>query len=149
MYYKRRFNLFLLFSDFIRPICLPSDTDEANVGDRLVVAGWGRTENRTSSSVKLQLRVPIVSAKDCSPVYRSAGINLIDSQICAGGEQNKDSCAGDSGGPLMNTFKNNTEQWYIEGVVSLGAVRCGTLGLPALYTKVKDYLPWIKKSIKP
>lgn len=47
----------------------------------------------------------------------------------------------------MNTFRNDTGQWYIEGIVSFGA-RCGSQGWPGIYTRVGEYLQWIKENIK-
>lgn len=69
--------------------------------------------------------------------------------MCAGGERGRDSCVGDSGGPLMHTFKNDSGQWYIEGVVSFGNQRCGSEGWPGVYTRVSDYLGWINENVKP
>jgi secreted trypsin-like serine protease len=72
---------------------------------------------------------------------------MINSKICAGGEVGKDSCRGDSGGPLMSTDPN-TRNWVTSGVVSIGPQNCGTTGIPGIYTNVKDYVAWIKKTIK-
>lgn len=54
---------------------------------------------------------------------------------------------GDSGGPLMGTARNDTAQWYAEGVVSFG-VKCGTEGWPGVYTKVSEYLDWIHENVR-
>lgn len=72
---------------------------------------------------------------------------LADTQICAGGESGRDSCNGDSGGPLMATFRNDTGQWYVKGVVSFG-VRCGLKGWPGVYTRVGSYLRWIRENVR-
>lgn len=137
-----------LSSDFIKPVCLPGENDSAQIGDRLVVAGWGRTEYANASPVKLKLRVPVVGGPRCSARFRTAGVVLSDGQMCAGGEAGKDSCNGDSGGPLMNTFRNDSGQWYVEGIVSFGA-KCGSAGWPGIYTRVTDYLRWITDNVKP
>ncbi|KAJ3654561.1 hypothetical protein Zmor_013740 [Zophobas morio] len=133
------------FSDFIKPICLPSRAERPRTGDRLVVAGWGRTEFASSSPVKLKLWVPVAETSQCSTKFRSAGVNLGNKQLCAGGELGRDSCNGDSGGPLMATTKNDSAQWYLEGIVSFGA-RCGSQGWPGVYTKVGEYIDWIKSN---
>lgn len=73
---------------------------------------------------------------------------MSNKQLCAGGERGKDSCNGDSGGPLMTTFGNDTSQWYVAGVVSFGA-RCGTQGWPGIYTRVAEYTDWISENVKP
>jgi hypothetical protein len=132
-------------NDFIKPICLPTPSEKSNVGERLVVAGWGRTEYASSSPVKLKLWVPIAAASQCSSKFRSAGVTLGNKQLCAGGELGRDSCNGDSGGPLMRTTKNDSAQWYIEGIVSFGA-KCGSQGWPGIYTRVAEYVEWIRSN---
>ena len=37
---------------------------------------------------------------------------------------------------------------YLLGVVSSGTKKCG-IGQPGIYTRVKDYEPWIKNNLKP
>ena len=135
------------FTDFIQPICLPTPAERAAVGNQLWVAGWGRTEYANSSPVKLKVRLPIVSNSQCSNTFRRAGVSLSNSQLCAGGERNKDSCNGDSGGPLMQVMNPDTNpQWYVEGIVSFGT-RCGTENWPGIYTRVVDYLDWINNNL--
>ena len=60
----------------------------------------------------------------------------------------KDSCGGDSGGPLMvaettilRGIKINT---YTQiGIVSWGATTCGTINEPGIYTNVAYFNEWI------
>lgn len=87
----------------------------------------------------------------CKSVYQKAQVNIGDGQICAGGENQKDSCRGDSGGSLMtvSNTKHGEENWYAEGVVSFGPSPCGTQGWPGVYTKVENYMNWIVNTIKP
>jgi secreted trypsin-like serine protease len=37
----------------------------------------------------------------------------------------------------------------IIGVVSYGALACGTENLPGVYTKVFDYITWIRSNLRP
>ena len=64
----------------------------------------------------------------------------------------KDSCSGDSGGPLMiKRYKRVTQVGVPTdpfmtqiGIVSWGnAPECGTEGVPGVYTNVRYFLPWI------
>ncbi|VEN56987.1 unnamed protein product [Callosobruchus maculatus] len=134
------------FTTYIRPICLPQPGERASVGQKVTVAGWGRTERRTNSPVKLKVQIPIADSDVCRNVFSRAGFRLRRSQICAGGERGKDSCTGDSGGPLMKTRASDSSQWYIEGIVSYGA-QCGTEGWPAVYTNVASFLDWIYETV--
>lgn len=133
-------------SHFIRTICLPGPYDSTKDGNKLVVAGWGQTEHSRSSPVKLKLFVPKAPLTQCSARFKTAKVSLGNKQICAGGEAHKDSCKGDSGGPLMTTYKDNQAQWYIEGIVSFGA-KCGSAGWPGVYTKVSEYINWIQNNV--
>lgn len=76
---------------------------------------------------------------------------MTDKQICAGGNDGKDSCAGDSGGPLKYI---TTNLWgitsYVQyGIVSYGPRHCGIDGQPGIYTKIMPYVKWILDNLKP
>ena len=68
-----------------------------------------------------------------------------DLQICAGGEEGKDSCEADSGTALMkrNFTSKKTATFTLVGVVSWGFNTCGSKGYPGVYVKVSKYIPWI------
>ena len=65
--------------------------------------------------------------------------------MCAGGEVGKDTCRGDSGGPLINEYEQFHE---IIGIISYGPSQCGAEGWPSIYTKVYNYLEWIRVNIE-
>ncbi|XP_034237604.1 CLIP domain-containing serine protease 14D-like, partial [Thrips palmi] len=142
------------FTDWIAPICLPASSEVAAksyVGKRRWVAGWGKTETRSESDVKLKLAVPVVSNADCQPVYQKAAVRLSSGgQLCAGGAQGRDSCNGDSGGPLMgpDLHESGDIRWFSTGVVAFGPRNCGTRGWPGVYTRVAHYMPWILDTIR-
>lgn len=98
--------------------------------------------------MKLKVSVPIVANEFCAQKVRING-EVTENQICAGGEDLKDACKGDSGGPLMRVAENrdlDKQQWFQEGVVSWG-VGCGRVNVPAVYTKVSKYTDWIVENI--
>merc|ERR1711890_119272 len=101
------------------------------------------------------LAVPVLSSSKCGELF----LTPEKSQICAGGERGKDSCKGDSGGPLllrrvlgtglMDPNNDHDDPWFLIGVVSFGfgsARRCGP-GKPEIYTRVEPYVPWILENI--
>lgn len=95
--------------------------------------------------------MPIKANSECSSVYKSARVNLANGQMCAGGDKGKDSCRGDSGGPLMRVVHDGNEvnNWYAVGIVSFGPSPCGMQGWPGVYTRVNVYMPWIVKNLRP
>ena len=72
--------------------------------------------------------------------------------MCAGGENGKDSCVGDSGSALMR--EENVKDILSKGVhkligvVSFGPRKCGTEGVPGVYTRVRSYLDWILDNVR-
>lgn len=140
-------------SDTVTPICLPLDSSFRNRpsdGSRLFVAGWGQTEMDSGSRYKLHVSVPKVTIQHCQNKYPAA--NIDERQICAGGEAGKDSCRGDSGGPLMEVLPPTRQQpqpaFYMMGVVSFGR-QCGLADVPGVYTKVNHFGDWILNHIEP
>ncbi|XP_050590762.1 uncharacterized protein LOC126922324 [Bombus affinis] len=135
------------FTNYIKPICLPPN---ASLGQRLSVAGWGKTENGSSSNIKLKLTLPIVDEVQCQMTYGNVGVALGYGQICAGGQKGKDSCRGDSGGSLMAVERdqNGSARWVAVGVVSFGPSPCGMPGWPGVYTRVIDFVPWILSKMR-
>lgn len=84
-----------MFADFIRAICLPLSSESSRLGEKLYIAGWGRTLNDFRSGIKQKLLVPITDKSQCADTFRLATVDVGDNQICAGGEKNKDSCRGE------------------------------------------------------
>ncbi|KAF2891880.1 hypothetical protein ILUMI_14316 [Ignelater luminosus] len=132
-------------TDFIRPICIPTvNSPPPATGAKLTTAGWGATELDYRSDVKLKVQVPVVDQRSCFSRLARYG-PITEKQICAGGDNGKDSCRGDSGGPLMRVIDDTgfaQFQWFVEGVVSWG-VECGAQGFPGVYTRVSRYANWI------
>ncbi|KAG8036363.1 hypothetical protein G9C98_003685 [Cotesia typhae] len=136
------------FTDYIKPICLPHN---GNIPQKLWVAGWGATENGSRSDVKLKLAISPFDHEECQARYGRSSISIQNNQICAGGQLRKDSCRGDSGGPLMSVERaaDGTGKWTAVGVVSFGPDNCGLPGWPGVYTKIDNYIDWIMRRLRP
>ena len=91
------------------------------------------------------MRVPTITNSDCNNNYSDYPLNILDSMLCAGdpGEGGKDSCAGDSGGPLACNDNGNA---VLAGVVSWGD-DCGKPDKPGVYSRVTHVLDWIKENM--
>lgn len=138
--------------DNLKPICLPTTPElqrETLVGAQGVVAGWGATEDGLQSSVLLSVELPIVSNEDCQDSYNGSP-QIYARQMCAGGVPDKDSCGGDSGGPLMypGVVGSKGTRYIQRGIVSYGSKRCGIGGYPGVYTRVAYYMDWILDNIR-
>ncbi|XP_049279959.1 CLIP domain-containing serine protease B9 [Anopheles funestus] len=132
------------FTKQVRPICLPAaDNTRAYNGHTATVIGWGSLrENGPQPAILQEVNLPIWTNNECRIKYGPAAPGgIIDTMLCAG-QAAKDSCSGDSGGPLMV----NDGTWTQVGVVSWG-IGCGKGQYPGVYTRVTAFLPWIKKNI--
>lgn len=79
-------------NDFVRPICLPSSTSFEQFDDiPLIVAGFGRTETSDNSRVKLKTEVRGITNNACKEFYVNEQQKITENQICALGEDGKDS----------------------------------------------------------
>ncbi len=104
----------------------------------LTVIGWGYTQQGSgkTSNVLMQVNVPVVSLSICKKSYPS----VTDKNVCAGyKEGGKDSCSGDSGGPLFINQTGNVQQI---GIVSYGR-GCAEPDYYGVYTNVYYYRNWI------
>ncbi|XP_014372101.2 CLIP domain-containing serine protease 2 [Papilio machaon] len=138
-------------------ICLPimRDLREMDIAQEFAtVAGWGATENQKQSNILLKVRVPIYPETTCVSFYKRAmqsrlfKPNMMMNTICAG-DEGRDSCKGDSGGPLMIEAPYNGTYKFVQfGIVSYGFEQCG-LSKPGMYTDVRKYMKWILDTIKP
>ena len=110
-------------------------------------------QTRTVASGEQQkLRMPVVSNAECASKYTDLfkrNVNshiLVQEHVCAGGELKKDSCNGDSGGPLQ-TRRGENGAHVLVGVVSAGTKKCG-IGAPGIFTRITNYVQWIKDNVK-
>lgn len=129
----------VVFSDLIVPICLPQPGEafEDRVG---TIAGWGRIgADKSSSRVLLKASLRILTDEKC--MNSQLAQHLKPSMMCAF-SKGKDGCQGDSGGPLV-VFQPDGK--YVQaGIVSWG-IGCADPRYPGVYTKVSNYIDWIRK----
>ncbi|XP_072929945.1 CLIP domain-containing serine protease HP8-like [Epargyreus clarus] len=139
----------LNLNDYVTPICLPRGEQlrDLALGEYVISAGWGKTNVVTEERAEVLqfIALPIVRPDLC--VFFEKWIKLGPSQLCAGGQKNKDTCGGDSGGPLMKVFDTpEGPKTFLVGVVSFGTSICG-IKKPAVYTSVSHFIKWILDTI--
>ncbi|XP_066969924.1 phenoloxidase-activating factor 3-like [Macrobrachium rosenbergii] len=131
-------------NNFVQPICLPDAqfNPKSFLGNQeAIVAGWGRTELGFDSNILKRTNIPLVETEKCQPLYN---VRLNTDQLCFGGVGRRDSCNGDSGGPVFQADPRGIN--YLIGIVSFGN-RCGED--PAIYTSVAPYRSWITQNMRP
>ncbi|XP_025835878.1 CLIP domain-containing serine protease 2-like, partial [Agrilus planipennis] len=138
---------------FVQPICLPwgSQMFEDYLGTSAEVAGWGilNINEQKLSQVLMVVTLPIVDMAKCEKSFKKY-TTLSKNQLCVGGNEGKDSCGGDSGGPLMKpSAAHGAPRYYVIGLVSFGSKRCGLFPIPAIYTNTAKYLDWILGHLRP
>jgi len=134
-------------SAFVSPICLPQG-EEIPVDATCRAAGWGVVELKPETIAhKLQeVELRVLSPKVCEGGYGTSAINAT-SVVCAGRVGGgKDTCGGDSGGPLM-CQRCTTCQWMLFGLTSFGSAECGKAKAPGVYTKLEPYSDWINQQV--
>uniref|UniRef100_A0A194AS22 Serine proteinase 14b n=1 Tax=Sistrurus miliarius barbouri TaxID=8759 RepID=A0A194AS22_SISMB len=126
-------------SEHIAPLSLPSSP--TSVGSVCRIMGWGINSptKETYPDVPHCADINILDHEVCQAAYPS--LTATSRTLCAGIlEGGKDSCGGDSGGPLICNGE-------IQGIVSGGAHPCGQVLNPGFYTMVFDYIDWIQSII--
>ncbi|XP_064594990.1 trypsin-3-like, partial [Liolophura sinensis] len=141
-------------SSYARTVCL--DDVGAGVKDHCVITGWGgiQEEIRTgANNVPMQATIPIISTDVCwhryyniSDSHPAKGFAIIDDGVlCAAAEEGgRDTCAGDSGGPILCLQETS---WHLAGISS-GGYHCGQYEFPGIYTRINHYIDWIKTTIE-
>ncbi|XP_057161124.1 mannan-binding lectin serine protease 2 isoform X2 [Ursus arctos] len=136
----------------ILPICLPGKEAESfmRTNDIGTASGWGLTHRGFLARNLMFVDIPIVDHQKCTAAYEKQsypGGRVTENMLCAGLEGGgKDSCRGDSGGALV-FLDNDTQRWFVGGIVSWGSINCGEANQYGVYTKVINYIPWIKNII--
>ena len=129
-----------ILSDYIRPVCLPSQGDQIVPGKKCSVAGWGaRKFLGQPTAPLLQVRPELRTKSECNQTTAFEGL-ITDNMLCAGG-QRVDTCQGDGGSPLTCSFGNDHRQ-VVTGLTSWGN-GCGFPGTFGVYMDLLQYLPWI------
>nr|P36373.1 RecName: Full=Glandular kallikrein-7, submandibular/renal; Short=rGK-7; AltName: Full=Esterase B; AltName: Full=Kallikrein-related protein K1; AltName: Full=Proteinase A; AltName: Full=RSKG-7; AltName: Full=Tissue kallikrein; Flags: Precursor [Rattus norvegicus]AAA41461.1 kallikrein [Rattus norvegicus] len=126
-------------TDGVKVIDLP--TEEPKVGSTCLASGWGSTKPLIwEFPDDLQcVNIHLLSNEKCIKAYKE---KVTDLMLCAGElEGGKDTCTGDSGGPLLC-------DGVLQGITSWGSVPCAKTNMPAIYTKLIKFTSWIKEVMK-
>ncbi|KAH8355913.1 hypothetical protein KR200_001974, partial [Drosophila serrata] len=139
------------FNEYKHPACLPFSDGKSDAA--FVAIGWGQREfvPRLGAETKKLQKVKLFNYGTRCSITAEKNIELPDgynatTQICIGSPENKDTCNGDSGGPVLTYHKQYPCMYHVMGITSVG-VGCDTPDVPAMYTRVHFYLNWIKQEL--
>ncbi|NWW90593.1 MCT1A protease, partial [Rhynochetos jubatus] len=120
-------------NNYVKTIPLPKTSSDLRTGTKCSIAGWGLIDNNQVTSKLFETKVSIYSRRKCIRFYP----HLDTGMLCAGSFHDlRDSSQGDSGGPLVCNK-------MAQGIVSFGYNNP-----PGVYTRISNYLTWIKKTMK-
>ncbi|XP_030851691.1 CUB and peptidase domain-containing protein 1-like [Strongylocentrotus purpuratus] len=129
------------FSDYVRPACLASSSNELSDYRRCLVAGWGTISEGGDIAETLQKAVVNLLDQEWCDSDSSYNGTLTDNMLCAGYERGTiDTCQGDSGGPL--TCEGDDGRWHLVGATSFG-YGCARPLFPTVFTRISQFQPFI------
>ncbi|XP_051721167.1 calcium-dependent serine proteinase-like isoform X2 [Ctenopharyngodon idella] len=131
----------------IRPVCLPNKTHEPVMeGTMGTISGFGKFERGLSKILRYG-HVQEYPPDKCNP----GNVPVTENMFCAGDDVKRvDSCAGDGGSPLffpMLGYGSKEQPYEVRGIVSWGSSKCGNKYSKSFYTKVQNYLDWIRETM--
>nr|P98119.1 RecName: Full=Salivary plasminogen activator alpha 1; AltName: Full=DSPA alpha-1; Flags: Precursor [Desmodus rotundus]AAA31591.1 plasminogen activator alpha 1 [Desmodus rotundus]AAA31592.1 plasminogen activator alpha 1 [Desmodus rotundus] len=138
-------------SDSVRAICLPEANLQLPDWTECELSGYGKHKS-SSPFYSEQLKeghVRLYPSSRCAPKFLF-NKTVTNNMLCAGDTRSgeiypnvHDACQGDSGGPLVCM---NDNHMTLLGIISWG-VGCGEKDVPGVYTKVTNYLGWIRDNM--
>ncbi|XP_066594436.1 atrial natriuretic peptide-converting enzyme [Prorops nasuta] len=128
------------FSDFVRPVCLPSNQDPSPTNaSHCTTLGWARNRDILQ---RVQLRP--------SAMERCANISITSvNSICTENAYSVDDCSEEevAGSPML-CLQPDYRRWSLVGVGSW-RIACSKAGIerPRLYDQIASNIAWIKSTI--
>jgi len=136
------------FTYGISAVKVPTDLTQMFEGEEATVTGWGRynIRHKKTHPVLKEHTAPLMNTDKCVERWmKFPGISAKKpNHVCLDVTMGTP-CHGDSGGPLVICSKGQTCTQV--GVVSFGFPLCTNIGLPAVFTRVSHYKPWMDMSL--
>ncbi|KAG7227830.1 hypothetical protein INR49_013624 [Caranx melampygus] len=132
------------FTEYIRPICLASNSSQFYNSTPCWATGWGKLGKDEPLPDRLQeVQIPVIGNNECSCNYLPVEEAKITGNMICAGQENRGACQGDSGGPLQC---KQGSVWIQAGITSFG-VPCALAGLPEVYARVSEFQTWITDQV--
>lgn len=138
-----RLNREIIFTDNLRPICLPFNTPELSDETSLTISDWAKNNTKFVKRAKTVLLWELCMEDDentiCEGNYRKTEIGEVSDKPTA-------LCEEDSGSPLMYEFEPG--RMVLEGIVSHRRGDCFGEFYPSYFTSVRRFLHWIESETR-
>ncbi|XP_036442723.1 granzyme B-like [Colossoma macropomum] len=144
--YRRLYNDIMLLelekpaqrSKTVEWISIPKTNKDVEANTICSIAGWGKNSSEgPSSSRLLEADVSVIETKKCKSDWGQYFSE--SSMLCAG--SGRGFCRGGAGGPLVcNNIAVGIMSFHESG-------NCDKPTVPNVYTKISQFLPWIKEII--
>ncbi|PVU95494.1 hypothetical protein BB561_001786 [Smittium simulii] len=133
----------------------PIKIDKNDVGDHIRVrsVGWGLKTgpNKMLSSMLRQADLSLKDSRECKIIDRDFMGNGLGKQVCVGNTENKGTCSGHSGAPLLRPIDGG---WKLLGLLSFAGgpsgndqdTLCGADFEVGFYTHVYKYMDFITQA---
>ncbi|XP_065714070.2 mast cell protease 1A-like [Patagioenas fasciata] len=120
-------------NDYVKTIPLPKTSSDLPTGTKCSVAGWGLIDDDQATDKLFETQLSVYSRRKRILFYP----HLDTGMVCAGSfHQLRDASQGDSAGPLVCNK------------VAQGIVSFGYNNPPGVYTRISNYLPWIRRALR-
>ncbi|XP_063145349.1 serine protease 57-like [Candoia aspera] len=136
-----KLNRSAIFNSKVQRIKLPQADTDPCPGLLCHVLGWGVISNYGTVPTELmEANTTIVDRKACNESWQG---HVFKGMVCAANTSPvlQGFCTGDSGGPLVCGRK-------VHGIISFNGKRCGDRWFPDVYTRIANYIPWIRFVLK-
>ena len=122
-----------------------SDVCLEQPGISALFTGWGRVSPLRSARTLRGVRLPLINTTVCRHAYPRWRVTA--GMFCAGfGLGQRDTCHGDSGGPVA-AYNQKRREWVLIGIISWGSKVCAQPDKYAVNTRVSRYIKWINHAI--
>lgn len=113
-------------------------------------AGWGNTQDAELGYPDVLRKVDVPILTDAACIASGVGNQIEPETMVCAGETGKDSCDGDSGGPLLVDADAGADSpvWLQLGIVSFGN-GCALTNQPGVYAEVPAFFDWIESHTGP
>ncbi|XP_008152540.2 kallikrein-1 [Eptesicus fuscus] len=125
-------------TDSVKALDLP--TQAPKLGSTCYASGWGST-NPYPPEYPDELQCVDLKVLPNNVCAKAHPQKVTDVMMCVGNlEGGKDTCAGDSGGPLICGG-------VLQGITSWGHTPCARPGMPGVFTRILPLVDWIKETM--